>query len=238
MIFMPEAEGNVKRIAITGANGTIGNVLRKGLKEYEITLLDLPVTDVRDYERLLEVLPTHDVVVHLAWDTQTENFRSGKINPENALMTYNVYRAAIDSKVRRVIMASSVHADGFYNWKGPEFLSPERAPEPDSPYGADKVFMEALGKYYSKKGLEVVCIRLGVNAENRPPGEHYENAVWLSHEDCVELIRSCMEAKDIPGNFFIVYGVSDNGNRIHDFSNPLGWHPKDNADSFLHKRKG
>lgn len=236
---MSELEASAKRIAITGANGTIGSVLRKGLKECEITLLDLPDTDVRDYERLLEIFPEHDVIVHLAWDTQIENFRSGKIDPDNALMTYNVYRAAIGSKVRRVIMASSVHADDFYNWKGPKLLSPERMPEPDSPYGADKVFMEALGKYYSKKGLEVVCIRFGgVNAENRPLGEHYENAVWLSHEDCVELIKSCIEAKDIPSNFSIVYGVSDNESRIHDFSNPFGWHPKDNANNFLYKREG
>ena len=33
---------NLKRVAITGANGVIGTVLRNGLSEFEITPIDLP----------------------------------------------------------------------------------------------------------------------------------------------------------------------------------------------------
>ncbi len=222
----------MKKVAITGANGTIGTVLRTGLADYEITPLDLPEADIRDYNRLLENFPGHDAVVHLAWDTKIENFRSGKINPDNMLMTYNVYRAAIETKVPRVVMASSVHADDFYNWKGVGLLKTDRTPVPDSPYGASKVFMEALGKHYATKGLEVVCIRFGgVNLENRPPkDDYYEKTVWLSHEDCTGLIKRCVEADRIPGNFLIVYAVSDNKNRVHDYSNPLGWVPKKSAN--------
>ena len=31
-----------EKIAITGSNGTIGTVLKEGLKEYQITSIDLP----------------------------------------------------------------------------------------------------------------------------------------------------------------------------------------------------
>lgn len=141
-------------------------------------------------------------------------------------MTYNVYKAAIKTRVPRVIMASSVHADNFYNWKGPELLSPYRIPIPDSPYGANKVFMESLGRYYATKGLEVVCIRFG-GVQGKPPLDDYEKLVWLSHRDCTELLRRCIEAESIPNNFLIIYGISDNANRIHDYSNPLGWAPQD-----------
>lgn len=219
----------MKKVAITGASGTIGTVLRKGLTDYDITAMDLPEIDVRNYEKLLEVFPRHDSIIHLAWDAKTENFRSGKINLDNTLMTCSVYRAAIETKVPRVIMASSVHADNFYNWKGPELMSPDKLPIPDSPYGANKVFMEALGRYYAARGLEVVCIRFGgVNPEDKPPlNDYYESLIWLSHKDCVKLVRKCIDAETIPNNFLVIYGVSNNKNRVHDYSNPLGWVPED-----------
>ncbi|MBI2550152.1 NAD(P)-dependent oxidoreductase [Candidatus Woesearchaeota archaeon] len=218
----------MKKIAITGAKGTIGTALKRGLTEYEITPIDLPELDVRDHEKLLDAVSGHSVVIHLAWDAKAENFRNGGLNPDNFLMAHNVYRAALEVKIPRVIMASSVHADNFYGWKDLGLLSPDRVPVPDSPYGASKVFIEALGRCYATKGLEVVCIRFGgVNAANKPPlDDYYEKAVWLSHDDCIGLVRSCIEGKSIPNNYLIVYGVSDNENRIHDFLNPLGWMPK------------
>lgn len=221
----------MKRVAITGAKGVIGRVLTKGLSDYKLTFLDLPEVDVRKYEKLLKILPGHDAVIHLAWDTKTENFRSGRINSDNKLMIRNVYKAAIETKVPRVIMPSSVHADNFYDWKGPGLISPNRKPIPDSPYGKSKIYMEKLGRDYAKKGLEVICIRFGwVNLENKPySNNHHENLVWLSNGDCVGLVKKCIEAKNIPNNFLIIYGVSNNKNRIHDYSNLLGWRPKDNA---------
>ena len=66
------------RIAITGSNGTIGNVLKDGIKEYQITSIDLPEIDVRKYDKLLEVIPYHSAIIHLAWDTKTDNFKSEK----------------------------------------------------------------------------------------------------------------------------------------------------------------
>lgn len=220
----------MKKIIITGAKGTIGTVLRKGLKKYLITALDLPEFDVRDYQKLLQIFPSHDVVIHLAWDVKIENDLSGKINPDNCLMTYNVYQAAFESKVKRVIMASSVHADEFLGRKRPGLLKPNKIPTPTNPYGANKVFMEALGRYYAKyKGLEVICIRFGwVNPQNSPNASlNYLNLTWLSHRDCLNLIKKCIETKKVPQKFCIVYGVSNNSKRIHDLKNPFGWLPKD-----------
>lgn len=222
----------MKRIVITGAKGKIGTVLRRGLTDYDITPIDLPEIDARDYEQILKIFPKHDAIVHLAWDGKSENFRNGKYNPDNSLMFYNVYKAAVEAKVPRALMASSIHAVNFYNWRGTRLLTPDIMTEPDSPYGADKVFMESLGKYYSQQDLQVICIRFGgVNPEDRVdiPEEGYHK-VWLSHRDCVELVRTCIESPRISDNFLIVYGISNNTSRIHDWSNPLGWIPKDNAE--------
>lgn len=150
-------------------------------------------------------------------------------------MAYNVYGAALKCNVPRIIIASSVHADEFIGWNKSELLTVGRIPFPTSPYGATKVFLEALGRHFSKKyELEVICIRFGgVNSKNTAtsqPGEKDYNKTWLSHRDCASLISRCLEAKTVPDNFIILYGVSNNKERFHDISNPFGWAPKDSAE--------
>lgn len=225
---------NKERIIITGSKGNIGQILQKGLEEYQITELDLPEGDVRKYETLAKVAPGHFAIIHLAWDTEVDNFLSGKIDPENSQMFFNVYKAALEHKVQRVIVASSVHADRFYEWKGPRYMSPYQLPNPDSPYGAHKVFMESMGRYFASKGLEVICIRFGgISALNQANRNHLpERAAFLSSNDGVSLIRAILNSKSVPNNYAIVYGVSNNANRLHDISNPFGWIPQDKAEDF------
>lgn len=212
-----------KSIAITGSRGVIGTVLLAGLNEFNITPLKSPDVDVRNYNQLLSHFDGVDIVIHLA--KSRDNSEGDASNADDLLMMRNVYKAAVASNVRRVIMASSVHADNFYDWKGPEKISVDKTPKPRSAYGSDKVTMEDLGKEYAKKGLEVVCVRFGgVNAMDTPPKDDYwEDAVWLSHKDCVEAIRACLTKDKIPNNFVVFYAVSKNSNMVHDCSNPIGW---------------
>lgn len=230
-----------QKIAITGAKGLIGSVLMKNLKrDYEITPIDLPEIDVRDFEKLKEILRGKEIVIHLAWSWMPEEKRNGEINLDNFLITFNVYRASTEAKVKRVIMASSVHADSYLNYEdeGKKLLKPDKVPIPSNPYGASKVYMEALGRYYGKyKELEVICLRFGgVNKENTPKVEKMKerlyDKVWFSHQDLVSLIKVCIEAKKIPNNFLIIYGISNNKGRIHDSSNPFGWKPKDDSSKY------
>ena len=142
---------NKERVIITGVKGVIGQILQKGLSDYQITGVDLPDKDVRRYETLATIARGHAAIIHLAWKAEKDNFLSESFDPENALMFSNVYRAALANGVRRVIMASSVHADRFYEWKGPGYMSPYQLPSPDSPYGSHKVFMESLGRWFASK---------------------------------------------------------------------------------------
>lgn len=223
-----------KRVAITGARGTIGTVLLNGLSGYRITPIDLPESDVRDYRVLLGLLRSQDLVIHLAWNPpDASRFESCDITADNILMTCNIYEAAEKAEVPRVIIASSVHADDYMKWQGPGLLRPDRVPQPDSAYGATKVFMESLGRYYAGRGVEVVCIRFGgVNKRDAShiAEEGYEK-VWLSHRDCVAMVRACIQSTRVPDNFVVMYGISRNRRRVHDYSNPFGWVPVDDADA-------
>jgi nucleoside-diphosphate-sugar epimerase len=220
-----------ERVAITGASGTIGTVLRRGLTEFEVVPLDLPDADVRDLPTTVRHFKDCKAVVHLAWDLRTDNWDTGRINPDDSLMSYNVYQACVEAGVQRVIVASSVHADDFMRWNAPQLMTTDRVPVPTSPYGANKVLLEAMGRFYSTKGLEVVSIRFGaVNMDNRPTAGIWDwRRAWLSHDDCVRLVRACLTAPVIPGNYTALYGVSNNRNRVHDWSNPLGWTPRSDA---------
>ena len=112
-----------------------------------------------------------------------------------------------------------------------KLMNVKRKPIPTSPYGQHKIDMENLGKKYSKKGLEVICIRFGGIA---PLGHYWEDVsvAGLAHPDLISLVIICIESKKVPHNFTILYGVSQNKKRIHDFSNPFKWKPKFDAEKF------
>ncbi|OGH04539.1 MAG: hypothetical protein A2W22_04710 [Candidatus Levybacteria bacterium RBG_16_35_11] len=228
-----------ERVTITGSEGNIGTILKEGLsKDYDLTLIDiLTGTDVRNYKQLLKAVQEQDILIHLAWNSTTENFKNVQIDPDNFKMAKNAYEAALRAGVKRIIMASSVHAHKFYDWKFPPLISINIPSEPDSPYGEDKIAIENLGRDYALKGLEVVVIRLGgINPTDIPPlsgnDPWEERAAWLSRNDCISLIKSVIQAENIPGNFVLMYAVSNNRNRIHDTSNPFGWRPIERAEDF------
>ncbi len=221
----------MNKIVITGAKGVIGSVLRRGLTDYDITSIDLPEVDVRNREKLLEIFPGHQAVVHLAWNKKVEDSNTDEIDPDNLFMAFNVYKAAMQAGVTRIIMASSVHTQDYCGWDSPKLITPDMLPTPDSPYGASKICVESLGRLYANRGLEVVCIRFGgVTLESRVDVEQGYDKVYLSHRDCVDLVRVCIEAPRIPNNFLIVHGISRNPKRVHDYTNPLGWQPKESVD--------
>jgi uronate dehydrogenase len=206
-------------------------VLRAGLSEHAITEFDLPSHSILDRKQLTESMRGHDTVIHLAWASKHDNWLTETFDPVNLEGAFNVLEAAQIASVRRVIIASSVHADDFFNHGKYGLLDPYSLPVPDSPYGAAKCMIEALGRYYaSAKNLEIVCIRLGgVNKENKPPDHpESERQVWLSHADCVSLMSASVEAKSIP-KYVIFYGMGNNPDLLHDLKNPFGWHPQDSA---------
>lgn len=221
------------KILLTGSGGTIGTILSNGLKQ-QITGYDLPDQDVGDYRQLVNAAKGHDTIIHLAWDKTCDDWLTEDMDPKNVKNSHVVFEAAVHAGVTRVIMASSVHADKFAGRNIEGMLRPYNLPIPDSPYGASKCMMEAMGRYYAdSKDLEVICIRFGGlnKADTAPDHPYSERQVWLSQRDAVGLIDACIAADQVPGNFAIVNAVSNNKDRLHDFTNPFGWVPKDGTTS-------
>ncbi|MFB6246674.1 MAG: NAD-dependent epimerase/dehydratase family protein [Candidatus Pacearchaeota archaeon] len=226
----------MKKILMTGSKGRIGKILTDNLKEmYSITEADLPRRDIRKYSTLKRLAKGKDAIIHLAWYTEKENWKNESYDPDNSLMFQNVYKVALEQKVPKVIMPSSLHVHQYIDLLDKEDIKPigpHDKTNPDSPYGANKVFIEELGKYYAKKGLEVVCIRYGSTGFRSPensPNDKEGKATWFSSNDLLDLIETILKTIHIPNNYLIINGISNNDERVHDYKNSLGWKPKDNA---------
>ncbi|MDQ3693771.1 MAG: NAD(P)-dependent oxidoreductase [Chloroflexota bacterium] len=175
-----------RRVLLTGAEGTIGAVVREFLPDqYDIRSLtrqaeDFPshVGDISDYDAIRPAFDDIDVVVHLAASSAIEAPWED-ILPNNLIGTYNVFEAARDAGVGAVVFASSNHAVGMFEVSGKPGLYELDDPRvydhtveirPDSLYGVSKAYGEALGRFYMEQhGMRVVCLRIGaVRADDDP----------------------------------------------------------------------
>ena len=240
---MTDAPAQMTRVLITGAGGTIGRVLRDRFRgRYALLRLgdrraqapagpgeSVVTLDVRDPAALDAALDGIDCIVHLAGVPGSASW------PEtlaaNIDGTYQVFDAARRHGVRRVVYASSNHAVGFHRRE--TTLDAMSAPRPDSPYGATKVFGEALGRLCADKyGLSVACLRIGTFRTPDRPTEPRQLSSWISHRDMAQLVGRCI---DHPAyHYLVAYGVSRNTRNR--WSNAavafLGYEPQDDAEAF------
>ncbi len=228
---------SLRRVVIIGSQGSLGKILQEGLRG-KFALLCIDKISSGDkvvmigidsyYENFKNVLMKNDVIDHLAWDT-SEDFPNENIVQQNKTMVENMYRAATEKNVSRVIVASSVHVNDYSKVPAGTYISPQSECWPDTPYGATKIYIEHLGRYYSRKyGLEVICIRFGgVNERNeiRFNEDPLYDKVLLYKEDFIRLMEMCIEANNVPDDFAVFFAVSNVKGRVHALDNFLGWYP-------------
>jgi uronate dehydrogenase len=230
-----------ENILITGAAGALGSVLRESLRPYAktLTLSDRASLgerhanevhrecDLANRDAVFEMMKGVDVVIHLGGAPRENTFQV--ILDSNIVGSYNIYEAARQFGVKRVIYASSVHAIGFYECT--QTIDANVPQRPDSLYGVSKTFVENLSRYYFDKfGLESVCMRIGSCFPK--PVDRRMLATWLSYND---FSRLCVRALMTPSvGHMIVYGNSDNSANFWDNTEAayLGYRPQDSADAF------
>ncbi len=235
----------MSKIAVTGANGTIGSRLCAELERtHEVVRVDRSGpgvhADVRDFEALLSAFGGCESVIHLAGvvavDADWESVYGTNIGG-----TYNVYEAARRAGARRIVFASSNHCVGMNEVENapaiyePGFgrvVSTTEPFRPDGLYGVWKAFGEVLGRYYSDKyGMQVACIRIGSITQADDPRDESvrESSGWLGLTDEQKFKRyaaTWMSQRDFAAlvqailasdvPFAVVYGVGDNRTRFWD----------------------
>lgn len=231
----------MKKLVLTGAAGRLGSYLREPLSKIcdELVSTDIAedvgalyegeryvAADLADMNAMLDLLQGADMVVHFGANSDEASFED--LLEPNFIGAYNIWEAAYQNKVRRVIYASSIHAVGMH--KKTDFIGTDAPHRPDTFYGLAKCFAEDLASlYWDKRQIESVCMRILSCAQvnnARAVGS------WLSYEDLIQMVQRAIEAP-VTG-FTVIYGVSNNDRATVDNTNAtfLGYCPKDNAEQF------
>jgi UDP-glucose 4-epimerase len=267
-----------RRVVLTGAAGYVAQRMYDALAErYELVPLDTrasssgghAVSDVilcdltdPDRDRYRQHFRNADAVIHCAFvsapgddastwrDTSDAKFRAEQ---QNVAMAYNVYRTALEERVRRVVVASSTHAADYYErliWADKfDTVTPDVLPLSDNFYGWAKAAYELLGFVFAtgqvgERKLEVVQWRIGAprddDIDQVKAGDrktlHRALGAWLSQRDQVQQVVRMVEAENIEDEngipFLVVYGISGNTHRFWSIVNArekLDYEPQDDS---------
>ena len=206
------------------------------------------------FEAIAPAFEGKDIVVHLAAEPRhTPDIGWDLLMPDNIIATANVFEAAKQAGVSRIIFFSSMHVVGMYERDQPYTaiaegdygdLDPATVPlithdmpdRPDGPYAVSKIFGEALGRYFDEDhGISVICIRFGTTSPDDRPGSDRPQLRKLVQppRHSSAWLKPVSKPKDI--GFDIFYGASNNTWKIYDTPRAwqvLNYHPQDNAEAF------
>jgi nucleoside-diphosphate-sugar epimerase len=183
-----------------------------------------------------------DAVIHLAAQAWGDDIHTHLI-PNNVTGCYNIFEAARQAKVKRVIFASTHHVVGLY-LKEDIKVNEEVPVRPDNLYAVTKVFGEALARFYAEEhGLSVISARIGwyltpeefVDVQN-PDWKNWAWRMWLSPRDMEQFMTRCLEAENI--SYETLNCISDNSRKLLDLTRAkavLGYTPQDNAEMLIKK---
>ena len=154
------------KILVTGGAGFIGSHLTDKLieKDHQVVVIDNLSTgkkenlnsktdfhnlDICDFEKIKPLFEGVDFVFHLAAIPRVPLSVKDPVTTSkvNILGTINVFKAAIDGGVRRVIFASS---SSVYGNQQILPLKEDMIPNPISPYGLQKLVGEKFAKLFTK----------------------------------------------------------------------------------------
>jgi len=247
------------RVLVTGMSGLIGSSLHEMLRDrYEWSALNrravagVPTTqaDIGDLAAIRPAFAGVDVVVHLAADARIDAPWDDILH-HNLTGTYNVFEAARQAGVKRVIFASSgatvsgmqaeepykALAEGRYadapdQWP---MVTHASMPRPVGLYGVSKVFGEVLARQFvDTSNLSILCLRIGWVTANDRPSTPVSFANWCSRRDIVSMIDLCIQAPPSL-RYDIFFVTSDNRWSYRDLTHAkevLGFVPQDRAEDF------
>jgi UDP-glucose 4-epimerase len=152
------------RIAVTGALGRLGRYVVPALAPHDVRPLDVADADLRDFDAVRTALRDFEVVVHLGGIDRSFATDDAATMGVNTMGTWNVFEAARQLGVRRVVHCSSVSVTGVdaSNPHMPPLYLPidEAHPlRPTDTYGLSKFCGERIAEAFSRRGLEVIVIR-------------------------------------------------------------------------------
>jgi nucleoside-diphosphate-sugar epimerase len=162
-------------ICVTGATGKAGRAVVTDLREqgYDVRATDLAVTldqrrsgilqaDLTDYGQTVEVLTGVDAVVHLANIPAPGIATPAVTFNTNITMNFNVFQAAAQLGLGRVVWASSETTLGLPFATPPRYapVDEDHYPLPTSTYALSKVASETIAEHLAQwSGIPYIGLR-------------------------------------------------------------------------------
>ena len=228
------------RVLLTGAAGIVGQAIRPLLKEKagQVVVSDIaPINelseneffvqcDLCDFDAVYDSMKGVDAIFHLGGKVGSEFDHDLNLSA-NIIGTRNVFEAARQIGIDRIVFASSHHVVGFTpRGKPVDHLAPAR---PNTDYAVAKVYGEGLASYYSDNyAMDVLSIRIGYVGNDLSKERRLRT--WISPRDLLQLVEIGFTYPRLGHE--IVYGVSDTPEpRFFDNRNAhrLGYRPLDRS---------
>lgn len=173
----------MKRVVVTGGSGKAGRAVVADLAEHghEVTSVDIAaslhpddptlVADLTDLGQAIDSLRGADAVVHLAAIPAPNVVPEGETFRINIMSTYNVFSAAVQLGLERVVWASSETLIGIpFKREQPRYAPiDESHPRlPEFHYALSKLSGEVIAEQFARwSGIPFVALRISNIMEER-----------------------------------------------------------------------
>jgi nucleoside-diphosphate-sugar epimerase len=222
------------RIVVTGGSGKAGRWVVRDLRErgHDVLNVDLVhdgsahglclLADLTELGQALEAVAGADAVVHLGAIPASSLRPEGETFRNNAMSTYNVFSAATERGVGRVVWASSETVLGLPFDEPPAFapIDETHPPRPESSYALSKLAGETMAEQFARRsGVPFVGLRISNIME---PDEYRRFEAWqddprvrkwnlwgyVDVRDVAQAVRRALEA-DVRGSEIAIVAAAD-----------------------------
>jgi len=235
-----------ERVAITGAAGFLGRALSQVLAaEFPVRVLDIckvegpweslegSVANIEDDLALCRGC-TDLVISHMA-PNRPEIYATPEIPMDvNVKGVANLFHAAVQCGVRRVVLISSITVVGMQQKSG-EYLERSLPLRPVNMYSLTKTLQETMAEYYHREsGLEIAILRPAYICDESTITDKYGvrrpsvNWQFIDPLDIADAARLALVAPELKLETFYMVGHPD-GDAHCDMQHTrefLGWKPK------------
>ncbi len=163
-------------VAVTGGSGKAGRAILAELAEHGIETVDIDVNasghpdhptlvaDLSDFGQTIEALSGFDAVVHMAAIPAPNIRPDAETFRVNTMSTYNVFTAAVQLRLDKVVWASSETLIGLpFTRESPRYapIDEEHPRLPESHYALSKLVGEEMAAQFGRwSGLSFTALRI------------------------------------------------------------------------------
>lgn len=214
------------RVLVTGAAGRLGSRVAARLSEAGLVITATDVVEAEDgTERFIqadlldpaaasELVKDNEAVVHLGNHPGLGNRRPQDVFNENVSMNENVFQAAAECGVRRLVFSSTLQLIGSHvdertvvtpPWQQQLPMNSDTPPNPSNLYALSKTVSEVMLRYYAERcGIDSVAVRFPmlhnhddwcrVGSGDETETDILEGFTGLTYDDAAALVAAILRA--------------------------------------------